>query len=248
MKLKKVCNDTLDAITYEEFEEWEDQDLKDAILIGPDGSKNCYQVENIYNWYQSKAKDKKKAFDPVNPSHEITKDEINDMKKIMKKRLGSKYKSPEKHEIEFDKKRVVLNIDGPKNYRYSGNYDDIIWPFYHLKIFILDKNMKKIKTIDLGYLADSVDNQLRQRQHAMKYGEKDAKMQGDSWGTSEAVLGQILKFWDKKKLLKVHHPPEKVSCCNVKFGYKISDWFDKEDFIRTDIMSNIAGEFQYLGA
>ena len=248
LELKNVCNGTLDAITYEEFEEWEDQDLKDAILIGTKGSKNCYQVENIFNWYQSKAKDKKKAFDPVNPSHEITKEEINAMKKIMKNRLGSKYKSPEKHTVEFDDKRVVLNIDGPINYRYVGRYDDIIWPFYHLRIYILDQTMKRIKTIELGYLADGVDNQLRRRQHAMKFGEKDAKMQGDSWGTSAAVLGQILKFWDKKKLLKIHHPPEKVSCCNVKIGFPIKEWFDEDDFINTDLMSTISGELQYLDA
>jgi len=236
-ELKSLCNDDCDNITFEEFEEWDDEDLKDAILIGPKNNKRCYQVENIYRWVEEKIKEEKVPKDPVNISHTITDDEINYMKNIMRRRQGTKYVSPNKKRILLDEKNVKLVISNPEQtwkkadprlIPYSENKNNTWWPFFHIIVSITLPNGKS-KKIDLGYIPAGIE--------PLK-GE-------DSYLSSASLIVSIQKLWATKKLLKVHSPLDKISCCTVGLGKSVDYWFNLAGKIDRNKISELGAELRY---
>lgn len=236
-ELKNVCIDPYDAILYEDFEDWEDEDLMDAILIGPENAKRCYQVENIYKWMEENINSGKPIRDPINTAHELTLKEINNIKEIMKKRLGSKYTSPENKKIVLDEKNVELVISDP-NETWMKIQKKLVpyyhkpvlrYPFFHIQIKITIPSQSQPKYIDLGYIPAGIEPLPGQDQYLSSY----------------SLITSVRKLWDMRKLLTVHHPLKKIKCCSVSLKKKPYYWFNNYGQIDIQKVSDMGEELRY---
>ena len=230
-ELKERCIDEYDGITFEEFEDWEDDELKTAIMIGPPNNKRCYKLDNIYKWVEQLIKDDKPLKDPINIAHEITEEELNLMKEMKKKELGDKYVSPKHKKIVLDTQNVELVISNPDEtlikipyhyVRYHPYKYNFLYPFYHIEIKInipsTTNTPHRIKKIDLGYIPAGVEPLP---------GE-------DSYLSSYSVIASIIKLWDMRKLLTVHHPLNNIDCCTVELNKNPEYWFQNNGSGRID--------------
>lgn len=82
--LKNHCNNLNDPITLEDFKK---EDTKNIVMIGKDtGKKNCYTVESINQVYEKAILSNKIPKDPMNPAHVLTREEIQNIQRLMKKK------------------------------------------------------------------------------------------------------------------------------------------------------------------
>ena len=235
-ELTKICIDPYDGILFEEFDEWEDDDLRDAIIIGPENNKRCYKIDSIYRWVEDSIKEGKPLKDPINISHEITKEELENMKNIMKLRLGDKYVSPAEKKIILDEKNVELLISEPNDTwitippKYIPNYNKILrYPFYHIKIEISIPGNYRSRIIDLGYIPGGIEPLP---------GE-------DSYLSSYSLITSIRKLWDMRKLLTIHHPLKDIQCCTVPLSKPVQYWFDTYGRLDIKKISEFGAELRY---
>ena len=84
--ISEKCNNDYDPISMDNFSDMTEEQLESLIYIGKGEKKNCYLLENIYEIYKRAILSKKQARDPMDPSHEISKDEIAKINQWMKKR------------------------------------------------------------------------------------------------------------------------------------------------------------------
>jgi hypothetical protein len=84
-ELKDKCNNDSDPISLDDFDKLSIKQLNNLVLIGTKAKKNCYILENIYELYKSAIKSNKAPKDPMDPSHELTNAEINEINNKMKK-------------------------------------------------------------------------------------------------------------------------------------------------------------------
>lgn len=237
IELKEKCIDPYDGILYEEFEEWEDNELEDAILIGPDKNKRCYKVSSIYRWLEDSIKAGKPLKDPINISHEITEEELENIKNIMRKNLGDKYISPKHKKIVLDDKNVELLISDPndtwktipKHYvpNYHGN--NLRYPFYHIEIKISIPGRSRDKIIDLGYIPAGIEPMAGEDQYLSSY----------------SLVSSIRKLWDMRKLLTVHHPLKDIKCCTVELNKPVQYWFKSNGQIDINKVSEFGADLRY---
>lgn len=243
-ELKEKCIDPYDGITFEDFDEWNENELKTAILIGPTNAKRCYKLNNIYHWIEQLIQDNKPLKDPINNAHEITKDELNIMKKYKQMELGTHYISPKHKQIVLDEQNVELVISNPnetmlkipmkyvKHHPYKYNF---VYPFYHIQIKInipsTSNNTHRIKMIHVGYIPAGIEPQQ---------GE-------DSYLSSYSIIASITKLWDMRKLLIVHHPLNRIKCCTVELNKKPEYWFmtNGNGRIDKDKLSKMGEDLRY---
>tara|TARA_B100000674_G_scaffold253519_1_gene209117 strand:+ start:4735 stop:6231 length:1497 start_codon:yes stop_codon:yes gene_type:complete len=238
-ELKSICTDDYDGITYESISDWDDEDLEDVVLIGPDGHKRCYIFENIYKWYSQLLSEGKSPRDPINPDHIITENEAAFMKKIMTKRAqkkGEKYESPKLKKIELDENAVQFIIqDPPKYYRprrstvpNARNYLHTEYPFYEIYINITNRSGITRK-IHVGYVPAGIDSH-----HT-----------GDSYTSSYSIVGNLRKLWEIRKLLTVHNPASSVQCCTIDIIKTIDEWYNSDGTINMDKFKKLSADIIY---
>ena len=236
-ELKEKCIDPYDGILYEGFEDWEDNELQDAILIGPDGNKRCYKVSSIYRWIEESIKAGKPLKDPINISYEITEEELKNIKNIMRKNLGDKYISPKHKKIVLDEKNVELLISDPndtwktipKHYvpNYHGN--NLRYPFYHIEIKITIPGRSRAKIIDLGYIPAGIEPMAGEDQYLSSY----------------SLVSSVRKLWDMRKLLTVHHPLKDIKCCSVELNKPVQYWFKSDGRLDINKVSEFGADLRY---
>ena len=234
--LKSVCIDPYDGILIEDFEDWEDIDLQDAILIGPKGKKRCYKVETIYRWLEDSIIAGKPLKDPINISYFIKPEEFEHIKNTMRKRIGPEYKSPIEKKIILDEKFVELLISDPNEtwkrvpkkyiplYRGTLNY-----PFYHIQIRINNFPISEYRYIDLGFIPAGIEPNLGDDQYLSSY----------------SLVSSIRKLWDMRKLLLVHHPLRNIDCCTVQLSKPVHYWFSRDGSIDKQKLSSFGEDLRY---
>jgi hypothetical protein len=139
--IAKRCNNDSDPISMDNFADMTEQQLGELVYVGKGTKKNCYLVDNIYEVYKTAIESKKKAKDPMDPSHELSVAEIGEINRMMKERDAAhkppKYVTPRPYP-----KGWTLNIDTSTMY---PNY-------FEIKI----KNRNTIK-FDLGLVPGWVE-------------------------------------------------------------------------------------------
>ena len=70
--MRDNCSEMNDAISFDDFEEMNDDDLQDVVMIGDRKPKHCYGKKNIANWIGTG-----KNTDPMNPQYILSRDEID---------------------------------------------------------------------------------------------------------------------------------------------------------------------------
>jgi hypothetical protein len=236
-ELKNKCIDHYDGILFEEFEDWEDQELEEAILIGPEDIKRCYKVETIYRWIEDSIKSGKPLKDPINVSHEITEKELNYIKNIIRKKMGDKYVSPAHKQIVLDEKNVELLISDPNNTwesipkKYIPYYGRgaLRYPFFHIQIKISIPGNSDPKYIDLGYIPAGIEPMAGEDQYLSSY----------------SLIASVRKLWDMRKLLLVHHPLNDIKCCTVELNKKPHYWFDSYGRLDINKVSEFGADLRY---
>ena len=91
--IKSQCHNDADPITMDNFDDVSLQQLQNMVKIGKGNKKHCYLLESIYEHYKTAVMSRKTVKDPMDPSHELTMEEISDINKKMKA-IDSKYKPP----------------------------------------------------------------------------------------------------------------------------------------------------------
>lgn len=92
-ELQNSCNNDADPISMDAFADMSVSDLKNLVKVGKGDKKNCYMLENIYEVYKTAVLAKKPVKDPMDPSHILSKAEIDDINAKMKA-IDSKYLPP----------------------------------------------------------------------------------------------------------------------------------------------------------
>lgn len=92
-QLKNDCNNQSDPISMEDFADLDIDRLKSVVKIGKGPKKNCYLLENIHGVYKTAVMSNKLAKDPMDPSHDLTLEEITQIKRKMKE-TNARYESP----------------------------------------------------------------------------------------------------------------------------------------------------------
>lgn len=92
-EIAKRCNNDSDPISMDTFADMTEEQLMELVYIGKGPKKNCYLLDNIYEVYKTAVLGKKKAKDPMDPSHSLTDAEISEINRMMKARDHA-YKSP----------------------------------------------------------------------------------------------------------------------------------------------------------
>ena len=92
-EIAKRCNNDSDPISMDSFADMTVEQLESLVYIGKGTKKNCYLLDNIHEVYRTAVLGKKKARDPMDPSHELSDGEIREINRLMKARDAS-YKTP----------------------------------------------------------------------------------------------------------------------------------------------------------
>ncbi len=85
--LREIINSTnsqVEAITLENFEDMSEDDLRSLILIGNGSVRHAYRPESLYSQYV--ARRGRNVTDPLNPSYELTKDDLEKVFSEMRKK------------------------------------------------------------------------------------------------------------------------------------------------------------------
>ena len=146
-RLEQTCSDMSDPIFGDEFADLEDKELETVVMIGKDEKKHCYLLDSIYEAYRQSILNDKIPSDPMDPSHALTKAEIDDILK-KKKQLDPKFVAPKKEVIEYGP--FELRVSERNNFFYI----DVLKNLYQrYNLGVIPSN---IEPADFGRLA-SVD-------------------------------------------------------------------------------------------
>jgi hypothetical protein len=146
-RLEQTCSDMSDPIFGDEFADLEDKELETVVMIGKDEKKHCYLLDSIYEAYRQSILNDKIPSDPMDPSHALTKAEIEDILK-KKKQLDPKFVAPKKEVIEYGP--FELRVSERNNFFYI----DVLKNLYQrYNLGVIPSN---IEPADFGRLA-SVD-------------------------------------------------------------------------------------------
>lgn len=122
-ELQLRCNNDADPISMENFEDMSLDDLENLVYIGFGDKKNCYLLDNIYEVYKTSILSKKIPKDPMDPSHELTDKEINEINAKMTaknpKHVAPKYELPKPY---------------PKGYELAIDLSPIYGNYFTIKV------------------------------------------------------------------------------------------------------------------
>lgn len=85
-ELAETTNSLIEPVTLENFEDMSEDDLKGLILIGNESVRHAYRPESLYFQYVSRRG--RNLRDPLNPSYEITKDDLERVFNAMRKKYS----------------------------------------------------------------------------------------------------------------------------------------------------------------
>jgi hypothetical protein len=139
-QLKIKCNNDTDSISLENFEDLTLEELQSLVFIGNGNKKNCYLLDNIYEVYKTAVLKNKIPKDPMDPSHKLTKNEIDDINTKMKKK-NHKYVPP-KFEL-------------PKP--YPEGYQLVIDLNLYQDYFTINVMNRTIRLLDLGVIPAEIE-------------------------------------------------------------------------------------------
>jgi hypothetical protein len=86
--IREIVNSTnslVEAITLENFEDMSEEDLRSLVLIGSGRVRHAYRPESLY--YQYVARRGRNLTDPLDPSYELTGDDLEKVFSEMKKKF-----------------------------------------------------------------------------------------------------------------------------------------------------------------
>jgi hypothetical protein len=78
-------NSTIEAVTLENFEEMSEEELRSLILLGNSRVRHAYRPETLY--YQYVARGGRNLTDPLDPSYELTEEDLEKVFNEMKKKF-----------------------------------------------------------------------------------------------------------------------------------------------------------------
>lgn len=81
-KLKQICTNDVDPITLEKFNDMSFENLKRIVMIGEQKTRHCLLADNAYELYKQAAQDGRNVSNPLNPSHKLTKNEVDKILKL----------------------------------------------------------------------------------------------------------------------------------------------------------------------
>ncbi len=85
-ELAETTNSLIEPVTLENFEDMSEDDLKGLILIGNERVRHAYRPESLYFQYVSRRG--RNLRDPLNPSYELTKDDLENVFNAMRKKYS----------------------------------------------------------------------------------------------------------------------------------------------------------------
>lgn len=135
-KIEQMCSNDVDPVTLEKLSALNTQELEKIIAIGDERKKHCLTAASAYGVYLEAAKQSKRPRDPLNPSYEFTKDDIERILRISGK---SAYSRPTQ--------RLRLNFD-PQTYKNK--------PLLRVAI-VYNNNGSEQELYSLGYIPDAID-------------------------------------------------------------------------------------------
>jgi hypothetical protein len=112
-ELIETTNSSIEPVTLENFEDMSEDDIRDLILIGNERVRHAYRPETLY--FQYVARRGRNLTDPLNPSYEITLDDLEKVFSAMRKKYSDF--EPEfftnEHIPEPSMKRLIEYEEGP---------------------------------------------------------------------------------------------------------------------------------------
>ena len=83
-ELAETTNSLIEPVTLENFEDMSEDDLKGLILIGNERVRHAYRPESLY--FQYAARRGRNLRDPLNPSYELTSEDLEKVFNAMRKK------------------------------------------------------------------------------------------------------------------------------------------------------------------
>jgi len=126
-KIKRDCFNDTDPITMDRFDELGEDELENVVMIGDGKQKHCMLLNSAYELYARAVKNNQRPRNPIDPGKYLTKEEIADIDKKMK-RLNPSYVAPKYVPPPANNNAFVVELTGD---------------FYHIEIH--DKRTGAVK-------------------------------------------------------------------------------------------------------
>ena len=184
--LPEVCFDLYDPLLMEQLDDYQEEDI---FMYGDGDKKHCYDLENFYQYYKSLVDDGKKEIQDPMTGKILTDNDILNLNQKMKAKCikeGKPFKEAKYVLEELDTNKVRLT------FRPAGSY-------YHI---IIERD--GYSNLDLGYIPADIET------------GQGGLNTGNANETTGALIQNLDKLFEKRRLLTKHHPVSKIKCCTIK--------------------------------
>lgn len=135
-RIEQMCSNDVDPVTLEKLSSLNTKELEAIIAIGDEKKKHCMTAASAYGVYFEAAKQSKRPRDPLNPSYEFTKEDIE---RVLRMSGKPAYSRPTQ--------RLRLHFD-PQTYKNK--------PLLRVAI-VYNNNGSEQELYSLGYIPDAID-------------------------------------------------------------------------------------------